>query len=115
MLDEKDVKVIKDKACQEITKLRQKMENQNDVAKADWESLVLALKAYEKVLNIEHMEMTGYSGYGYSRDGYSDRGRDRMGRYSSDYSGHYDNRDWEDMLSRLSPREREWFERMLRR
>ena len=104
MLEMKDIDSLKEKACKEIMKLRQKMDNQNENSRADWESLVLALKAYEKLLNIEHMENTGYSGYmrDYSRDDYSGR-RNSMGRYTADdYSG----RRWDD---------REYMERMMYR
>lgn len=106
MLEMKDIDNLKEKACKEIMRLRQKMDNQSENSKADWESLVLALKAYEKLLNIEHMENTGYSGYmrDYSRD-YSGR-RDSMGRYAADdYSG----RRWDDM------RDREYIDRMMYR
>jgi len=107
MLEYKDIDNLKEKACKEIMKLRQKMDNQNEIPKADWESLVLALKAYEKLMNIEHMESTGYSGYmrNYSRDDYSGK-RDSMGRYTADdYSG----RRWDDM------RDREYMDRMMYR
>lgn len=120
MLEEKDLKTLKDKACNEISKISRRMESMNDIPKADWENLVLALKAYEKALNIEHMEQQGYSGY-YMRDNYSNNysgRRDSMGRYSSsydDYSGHYDNRVIEDMMRNASPQERQVLERMMGR
>ena len=45
----KDYQVIKEKACYEIKKIRQRMENQSEIPKADWEQLCLALKVYEKL------------------------------------------------------------------
>ena len=112
MLEEKEAKIIKDKACQEVAKLTQRMAQSSEVSKADWEQLVLALKAMEKVLNIESMEMSGYSGY--SRN-YAER-RDSMGRYASDdHSGyHYDDRRWEDMMRYADPRDREMYLRYRR-
>lgn len=86
MLDEKDIYVLKQKACEEIAKLRQKVEPMTEIPRADWESLVLALKAYEKLLIIENMEMTGYSGHV-----------------------------WDDMMRHATPREREYYSRMYRR
>ena len=114
MLEEKDYQVIKEKACYEIKKIRQRMESQTEIPKADWEQLCLALKVYEKLLNVESMEQTGYSGY---------RGRDSMGRYTSrDYSGtysygygnSYDNHVIEDMMRRATPQERDILMRMMR-
>ena len=115
MLEEKDYQTIKEKACYEIKKIRQRMENQSEIPKADWEQLCLALKVYEKLLNVESMEQTGYSGY---------RGRDSMGRYTSrDYSGNYnsygygnsyDNHVIEDMMRRANPQERDILMRMMR-
>ena len=124
MLEDKDYQVIKDKACAEIKKIRQRMENQNEVQKSDWENMCLALKVYEKLLNVESMEQTGHSGY--SRNGYSDaRGRGADGRYMSrdgyggNYDGYaygnsYDNRVIEDMIRRATPQERDILMRMIR-
>lgn len=127
MLEQKDYMVIKEKACNEIKKIRQRMESQNDTQKGDWEQLCLALKVYEKLLNVESMEQTGYSGY--SRNSYGDyseaRGRGSNGRYvsrdnysggSSYYSGgnSYDNQVIEDMMRRANPQEREILMRMMR-
>lgn len=122
MLEEKDYNVIKEKACNEIKKIRQRMENQNELQKSDWEQLCLALKVYEKLLNVESMEQTGYSGYNRSSYGYSDaRGRNDMGRYVSrdNYSGtyygnSYDNHVIEDMMRRANPQERDILMRMMR-
>ena len=112
MLEEKDYQVIKEKACYEIKKIRQRMESQTEIPKADWEQLCLALKVYEKLLNVESMEQTGYSGY---------RGRDSMGRYVSrdNYSGgyygnSYDDHVIEDMMRRATPQERDILMRMRR-
>ena len=125
MLEDKDYQVIKEKACTEIKKLRQRMENQNEVQKTDWEQMCLALKVYEKLLNVESMEQTGYSGYS-RNSGYSDaRGRGSDGRYMSrdGYSGNYggyaygnsyDNRVIEDMMHRATPQERDILMRMIR-
>lgn len=124
MLDERDIKCIKEKAHKEINKIVQKFDQQGDVTKADMETLCLALKIYEKTLNVESMEKTGYSGYsradGYAGDGYSGRrgGMSRDG-YSGggSYSGYsYDDeqRVLEDMLHKASPHEREVLERMMR-
>lgn len=90
-MEQKTFSVLKDKACAEIKKLCQKMENATDIPKADWEALVLALKAYEKLLNIEHMENKGYSGY----DGDSKKF-------------------WEEVITNASPRHVEYLERMMR-
>lgn len=122
MLEEKDYNVIREKACNEIKKIRQRMENQNDVQKSDWEQLCLALKVYEKLLNVESMEQTGYSGYNRNSYGYSDaRGRGSDGRYVSrdNYSGtyygnSYDNHVIEDMMRRANPQERDILMRMMR-
>ena len=122
MLEDKDYNVIKEKACNEIKKIRQRMENQNDVQKSDWEQLCLALKVYEKLLNVESMEQTGYSGYNRNSYGYSDaRGRGTDGRYVSrdNYSGayygnSYDNHVIEDMMRRANPQERDILMRMMR-
>lgn len=125
MLEEKDLKVIKDKACQEINKLCQKMMQTNDPTKADWESLVLALKAYEKALHIESMEMSGNSGYSgrgsmrsndYSGGGsYYGSGTPYGGSYGS-YGGSYGSYDMsramDEMMKHADPREREILERM---
>lgn len=116
MLEEKDIKTIKDKACKEIEKLTQRMNQTSEVPKADWEALVLALKAYEKVLNVESMEMNGYSGYSrnsYNRD-YSER-RSRNS-YGDDYSGgrYYENRAMDDMMRYADPRDREMMMRYRR-
>lgn len=117
MLEEKDIKTIKDKACKEIEKLTQRMNQSSEIPKADWEALVLALKAYEKVLNVESMEMNGYSGYSrgsYARD-YSER-RSRGGSYGDDYSGrgYYESRAMDDMMRYADPREREMMMRYRR-
>lgn len=117
MLEEKDLKAIKDKACAEISKVTRRMEQTSEVPKADWECLVLALKAYEKTLNIESMERTGFSGYS-GNYGYSEAGRDSMGRYTSrdNYSGYYgnsyDNQVIDDMMRHASPQERDVLMRM---
>ena len=83
-----------------------------ELQKSDWEQLCLALKVYEKLLNVESMEQTGYSGYNRnSYGGYSDaRGRDSMGRYVSrdNYSGayygnSYDDQVIDDMMRRATP------------
>ena len=117
MLDEKDLKTLKEKSCNEISKIARRMEQQSDVPKADLENLVLALKAYEKLLNIESMDNSGYSGYSrgyYSRDDYS--GRRGYPRNSYDnYSGDFDERAVEDMIRNASPRDRERLMQMLRR
>ena len=132
MLDERDIKCIKEKAHKEINKIVQKFEQQGDVAKADMETLCLALKIYEKTLNVESMEKTGYSGYsradGYAGDGYSGRrggmSRDGYSGYSnrsyggggsySSYSYDDEQRVLEDMLNKASPHEREVLDRMMR-
>lgn len=116
MLDEKDLKTLKEKSCNEISKIARRMEQQSDVPKADLENLVLALKAYEKLLNIESMDNSGYSGYSrgyYNRDDYSGR---RYSRNSYDnYSNDFDERTVEDMIRNASPRDRERLMQMLRR
>ena len=116
MLDEKDLKTLKEKSCNEISKISRRMEQQSDVPKADLENLVLALKAYEKLLNIESMDNNGYSRYSrgyYSRDDYSGR---RYSRNSYDnYSNDFDERAVEDMIRNASPRDRERLMQMLRR
>ena len=123
MLEEKDYNVIKEKACNEIKKIRQRMESQTELQKSDWEQLCLALKVYEKLLNVESMEQTGYSGYNRNLyGGYSDaRGRDSMGRYVSrdNYSGgyygnSYDDHVIDDMMRRATPQERDILMRMRR-
>jgi hypothetical protein len=132
MLEEKDYNVIKEKACNEIKKIRQRMESQSELQKSDWEQLCLALKVYEKLLNVESMEKTGYSGYsradGYAGDGYSGRrggmSRDGYSGYSnrsyggggsySSYSYDDEQRVLEDMLQKASPHEREVLDRMMR-
>ena len=115
MLEEKDIKTIKEKACKEIEKLTQRMNQSSEVSKADWESLVLALKAYEKVLNVESMEESGYSGY--SRNSYNRDYSERRGRsYGDDYSGgrYYESRAMDDMMRYADPRDREMMMRYRR-
>ena len=99
------------------------MQTQNELQKSDWEQLCLALKVYEKLLNVESMEQTGYSGYNRnSYGGYSDaRGRDSMGRYVSrdNYSGayygnSYDDHVIDDMMRRATPQDRDIVMRMHR-
>lgn len=123
MLEDKDYNVIKEKACSEIKKIRQRMESQSELQKSDWEQLCLALKVYEKLLNVESMERTGYSGYNRnSYGGYSDaRSLDGMGRYVSrdNYSGtyygnSYDDHVIDDMMRRATPQERDILMRMRR-
>lgn len=114
MLEEKEIKTIKEKACKEIEKLTQRMNQSSEVSKADWESLVLALKAYEKVLNVESMEESGYSGY--SRNSYNRDYSERRGRsYGDDYSGgRYESRAMDDMMRYADPRDREMMMRYRR-
>lgn len=115
MLEEKEIKTIKEKACKEIEKLTQRMNQSSEVSKADWESLVLALKAYEKVLNVESMEENGYSGY--SRNSYNRDYSERRGRsYGDDYSGnrYYESRAMDDMMRYADPRDREMMMRYRR-
>ena len=116
MLEEKDIKIIKEKACKEIEKLTQRMNQTSEIPKADWESLVLALKAYEKVFNIESMEESGYSGY--SRNGYNRDYPERRSRnsYGDDYSGgrYYESRAMDDMMRYADPRDREMMMRYRR-
>lgn len=126
MLEEKDIRAIKEKTCKEISKVVQKFDQQGDVSRADMETLCLALKIYEKTLNVESMEQTGYSGYsraeGYTGEGYSGR-RNSMGRFSRDsydgggsytFGNSYDDHVIDEMMRHASPQERDVLSRMMR-